>query len=95
MSGEYPPTFHHEGSALKLAATTCETYGGPGVAEKTFSPTNPFFKHVPKISKSDYWLRRVCLSVRKHRELASTGRIFVKFDIRMFFENLSRKFKRL
>ena len=30
------------------------------------------------------------MSVRPH---ATTGRIFMKFDIRVFFENMSRKFK--
>jgi hypothetical protein len=37
----------------------------------------------------------VCLSVRSSTgdSLAPTGRIFMKFHIRLFFENLSRKFK--
>ena len=34
----------------------------------------------------------VCLSVRIEQP-APTGRIFMKFDIGLFFENLLRKFK--
>ena len=44
-----------------------------------------------KISKSSSWLCHLCLS--KWNNLAHTGEIFMKFDIWLFFENLSRKFK--
>jgi hypothetical protein len=41
----------------------------------------------------DYKLCHVCLSVRPSawHNSAPIGRIFMKFDIRVFFENLSRK----
>jgi len=56
------------------------------------------FRPVRTIAKSDYWLRHVCLSVRPSflpsvlsasKNSAPTGRIFVKFNIWVFFENLS------
>jgi hypothetical protein len=52
------------------------------------------FGRVRKIMKSDHQLRHVCLSVRPPAwNSAPTGRIFIKFEICAFFENLSRKFK--
>jgi len=36
-------------------------------------------------------LASTCLSARKNS--ASTGQMFMKFDIRVFFENVSREFK--
>jgi hypothetical protein len=41
------------------------------------------FRHVRKIAKSDYQLRHVCPFVRPTawNNSASTGRIFMKFDI--------------
>ena len=56
-------------------------------------------RRVLKIAKSDYWLRHECQSVRPSVRLsawnnsAPTGRIFIRFDILAFFENLSRKLK--
>jgi hypothetical protein len=51
----------------------------------TFTP----LKRVRKIAKSDYELRRVCRAVRPSvwSNSASTGQIFTKFDILVFFEN--------
>jgi len=61
------------------------------------------FKRLSKIAKSVSWLRHVCLSVRPSVRMsvlqsawnnsAPVGRIFMKFDICVFFENLARKFK--
>ena len=53
------------------------------------------FRGVLKISKSDLYLRHVCLSVclSAWNNSASTGRRFMKFDIWGFFENLPRTFK--
>jgi len=62
------------------------------------------FRRVRKIAKSDRYLRHVCLSyvcpsvrpsVRPSawNNSALTGRIFMKFDVWVFFENLWRKFK--
>ena len=52
---------------------------------------------VRKIAKNDYYLRHVhlCPSVRPSAwsNSAPTGRIFMKFDMRVFFETRSRKFK--
>jgi hypothetical protein len=41
------------------------------------------FKRVRKIAKSVYWPRHVCLSARPSEchNLATTGRIFMEFDI--------------
>jgi hypothetical protein len=53
------------------------------------------FRNVRKIAKSDYYLRYVCPSVRLSawNNSALTGRVFVKFDIWVFFEKMSGKFK--
>ena len=53
------------------------------------------FRRIRKIAKSDLQLRHVCPSVCQYagNNWAPTGRIFVKFDIGVFFENLSRKLK--
>jgi hypothetical protein len=47
------------------------------------------------MAKSDFQLRHVCPSVctSAWNNSAPNGRIFIKFDIRAFLENLSRKFK--
>jgi len=50
-----------------------------------------FVRSVRKISKSDYWLRHVFISV--WNSAAPTGRGFMKFESWVFFENLSRKLK--
>jgi len=49
------------------------------------------YRRVSKIAKSDCFFRHVCLSVCPYalNNSAPTGRIFVKFDICVFFENLS------
>jgi len=54
------------------------------------------FRRVRKIAKSD--LASTCLSVclsgrMEHLGLAHNGRIFIKLDVWLFFENLARKFK--
>ena len=49
------------------------------------------FRRIRKIAKSDCSLRHVCLSARNNS--VSTGLNFMKLDIWVFFENLSRKFK--
>jgi len=53
------------------------------------------FKRVRRIAKSNYWLRHACLSVRPPtwNSSAPTGRMLVKFEVLLFLENLSRKFK--
>ena len=48
------------------------------------------FRRVREIARSD-WLRHVCPSACNNS--APTGRIFMKFDIWIFFENLPRNFK--
>jgi hypothetical protein len=47
-----------------------------------------------ELRKIDYLLRHFCLSVHPSawKNWAPTGRIFMKCDIWVFFENLSRKF---
>jgi hypothetical protein len=49
--------------------------------------------YVRKIAKSDYYLRHIFPSVRLSawNNSALTGRIFVKFDIWVFFEKNVRK----
>jgi hypothetical protein len=42
-----------------------------------------------KLQKSDYWRRHICLSVClcvRVEQLGPTGQIFMKYDIREFFE---------
>jgi hypothetical protein len=56
------------------------------------------FKHFSNFAKSDSSLTSVRVSGRPSvpllmEPIVSTGRIFMKFDICVFFENLSRKFK--
>jgi len=53
------------------------------------------FRHLRKITKSDYWLFHVCLSVLQFasNNVAPTGRILMKFDIWGFFENHLRESK--
>jgi hypothetical protein len=51
--------------------------------------TSTVFRCVHKIAKSNYWLRHVCLATWSN--LASTGQVLMKFDIRDFFKNLSEK----
>jgi hypothetical protein len=50
-----------------------------------------FIRHIRKIKESDYQLRRMSLSL--WNDSAPTGRIFMKLDILVFFENLSLIFK--
>ena len=49
------------------------------------------FEHVRKILKATF----ICLSncPSAWNTWAPTARIFIKFDVEVFFENLSRKFK--
>jgi len=55
-----------------------------------------FLGAFPKIAKSDYEHRHICQSVAVSVRLsaqnnsAPSGRIFLKFDISVFFENISR-----
>ena len=44
-----------------------------------------------KIAKDDYWIRHVRPSAWNN--FVPTGHTFIKLYIRVFFENLSRKFK--
>jgi hypothetical protein len=48
-----------------------------------------FYRRGSRIAESDYFIRHVCLSAWNNS--VRTGRIFMKFDIPLFFENLSRK----
>ena len=50
----------------------------------------PFITRFRKIAKNDSELRHVCLSVSLSAMSSSApiGRIFMKFDIRIFLENL-------
>jgi hypothetical protein len=50
------------------------------------------FRRVRKVSKINDYLRRDCLSALME-QLAPTGRIFMKFDFRIFFGKFSRKRK--
>ena len=51
------------------------------------------FRRIRKREKSDCQLRHVCLSLLSAwNNSATTGQNFMKFDICVFFENLSRKF---
>ena len=50
--------------------------------------TADIFKRVRKIAKNNYFLRHVCPHGKPRLSLDS---FFVKFDILVFFENLSRK----
>jgi hypothetical protein len=47
---------------------------------------------VPKSAKSEYYIRHVYFFVSAKNNDVLTERIFI-FDIRVFFENLSRNFK--
>ena len=55
------------------------------------------FRSVRKTAESDNKLRQVCLSISVRppalNNSVPTGRIFMKFDIWVFFEKLSRKFQ--
>jgi len=63
----------------------------------------PFIHAFAKLQNSDYLFRRVCLSIcpsvppsaclSAWKNSVFTGRIFMKFYIWTFFENLSRWFK--
>jgi len=51
------------------------------------------FSNRGKIAKGDYWLCRVCVSIRPSawNKSAHTEWTFIKFDICVFLESLSRK----
>jgi len=51
------------------------------------------FQHIPKYAKSDLSLSCLSACPSAWNNLASTGHIFMKFGIIIFFENLLRKFK--
>ena len=55
----------------------------------------PIIRRARKIAKIEYKLRHVCPYVchSAWNNSVPTGRILLKFDIRGFFENLSRKFR--
>ena len=59
-------------------------------ANSTYSSNHCVCRSVRKISKSDNHLRRVCLSIRPSvwNKWARPGRIFIKYDVRTFFENM-------
>ena len=50
------------------------------------------FRRICKIANSDYDVLVSCLSASSLNSSAPTRRTFMKFDIHVFFENLSRKF---
>jgi hypothetical protein len=54
--------------------------------------TNPVFRHVRKTAKKRLLVRHICLSVRPStwNNWAAAGRIFMKLDISIFFENLPK-----
>jgi hypothetical protein len=61
-------------------------------AEQNSRNDDPVFSRFCSNTKSDYQLRFVCPSAWHNSAL--TGRFFfIKFDIQVFFENLSKKFK--
>ena len=51
-----------------------------------------FLRHFSNISKSYYQLRHIRPAVRVEQLGASTGSIFMKSDVWVFFENMSKKF---
>jgi len=59
-----------------------------------FSIVSLVFRRVHKLAKSDYWLRHFRPSVRLSTWNISvpTGQSFKILDIRVFFQNVSRKF---
>ena len=61
----------------------------------THTHNTPVFKSVLEIAESDYYLHHVCPSVRLSvcNNSVPTWRIVMKFNILLFFENLSRKVK--
>jgi hypothetical protein len=67
-----------------------DTFNGVASLIKWFK-CGHIVRRVREIAKSDYFLRHVCPSA--WNSSAPTGRIFIKFDIWGFFENLWRKFK--
>jgi hypothetical protein len=69
-----------------LPASAVEARVYPNVFN--FSNVRYVFRRFPKIGKSDYWIRHVCQPAKTN--LAPLWPILVKFDICVFFENLSR-----
>jgi hypothetical protein len=61
--------------------------------DEVLFPVFSFFRRFRKIAKKRL-LASSCLAVRLSAwyNSAPTGRIFMKFDIWLFFENMSRKF---
>jgi hypothetical protein len=53
-----------------------------------------FIRRIHQIVKSDYWFHYVCLCPSTWNNSAPTGQILIKFDIRVFFKDLSRKEKK-
>jgi len=55
----------------------------------------PLFRRFHKLAKRDYYLTNICPSVHLSawNNSAHTGRVFMKFDIIVVFENRLRKFK--
>jgi len=62
--------------------------------ERSVTSYQQYFWRVRKVAKNGYQLRHVCPSVRLSacNHSTSISRIFMKSDISVFFENLSRKF---
>jgi len=75
-------------ATLFLGAFEAFLYG-----EQKVGKCHLVFRRVRKIGKSYYYLRHFCLPVRSSawNISAPTGRIFMKFEIRIFLENLSKK----
>ena len=64
------------------------------VKQHSRGQTCAFFGCIRKIVKSYFYLFQVCPTVRTEK-LGSTGRIFVKFYIQVFIDNLSGKSSRI
>jgi hypothetical protein len=73
---------------VRLVAQRLNHYATPGSKEELSSVF--IFSCFRKLAKRDYPLRLFCLSARINN-LAPTEMVFLKFYIRIFFENLSPK----
>jgi hypothetical protein len=83
-------------SALLFRHCDCEAGSGvylrcrrTVICKRQEMPVDWDFRRVRKMAKSDYWLRRMSICQSAWNNSAPAGRIFMKFDIRVFFEDLS------
>ena len=74
---------------INAAKTSHRAVAGKSV--RCFSSSEHFFWQVCKISKSDYQLRHVSVCPSAWKNSAPIGPIFMKFNICVVLENLSRK----